>query len=153
MKSRKKGPGLALIVSLVTAAAVLAGTSSAAPSAAPFSVKRSWGTFTLNPKIADKVKKGEKINYVFSYQASGIALFSQQYAQGHKAGCADGQKIYPMDCSSIAPVQTDPNQQVAQIEAKLAAGKVDCLSIEPATSDAMTAITNKVMDQGIPVFT
>jgi ribose transport system substrate-binding protein len=125
----------------------------AASSAAPYTVKESWGTFKLNPKIAAKIKAHQKINYVFSYQASGIALFSQQYAQGYKRGCADGNKIYPMNCSSIAPVQTDPNEQVSQIESKLAAGQIDCLSIEPATSDAMTAITNKVMAQGIPVFT
>jgi len=50
-------------------------------------------------------------------------------------------------------VQNDPNQQVSQIEAKLAAGEIDCLSIEPTTSDSVTAITNKLMEQGIPVFT
>jgi hypothetical protein len=61
--------------------------------------------------------------------------------------------IYPMDCASIAPVQNDPNQQVSQIEAKLAAGEIDCISIEPTTSDSTTAIVNKLMDQGIPVFT
>jgi ribose transport system substrate-binding protein len=50
-------------------------------------------------------------------------------------------------------VQTDPNQQVSQIEAKLAAGAIDCISIEPTTSDSTTAIANKLMAQGIPVFT
>jgi ribose transport system substrate-binding protein len=145
------------VYGLIAVAAVALGALAvgawAASSAAPNEVKRSWGTFKLNPKIAAKIKAHQKINYVFSYQASGIALFSQQYALGYKSGCSDGNKIYPLSCSSIAPVQTDPNQQVSQIESKLAAGQIDCLSIEPATSDAMTAITNKVMDQGIPVFT
>ena len=68
-------------------------------------------------------------------------------------GCEMGKEIYPMECASIAPVQTDPNQQVSQIEAKLAAGEIDCICIEPVSSDATTAITNKLMDQGIPVFT
>src|SRR6516164_9185788 len=54
---------------------------------APQSVKRDWGTFTLNPRIAEKIKNHEKVNYVFSYQASGIPLFSQQYMQGFKRGC------------------------------------------------------------------
>ncbi len=120
---------------------------------APFTVKRDWGTFTLADRIAAKVKAGQPLNYVFSYQASGIPLFSPQYAAGAAMGCKMAQSIYPLNCSAIAPVQNDPNQQVSQIEAKLAAGEVDCVGIEPVSSDAMTAITNKLMDQGIPVFT
>jgi ABC-type sugar transport system substrate-binding protein len=120
---------------------------------APFEVKRDWGTFKLADRIADKIKKGEPIKYVFSYQASGIPLFSPQYKAGFEMGCEMGKAIYPMDCAAIAPVQNDPNQQVSQIEAKLAAGEVDCVGIEPVSSDAMTAITNKLMEQGIPVFT
>lgn len=120
---------------------------------APYEVKRDWGTFKLADSIAEKIKNNQPINYVFSYQASGIPLFSPQYKAGFEMGCKMGKEIYPMECASIAPVQNDPNQQVSQIEAKLAAGEIDCLSIEPVSSDAMTAITNKVMEQGIPVFT
>ncbi|MFI0842858.1 sugar ABC transporter substrate-binding protein [Mesorhizobium sp. IMUNJ 23232] len=120
---------------------------------APFEVKRDWGTFKLADRIAEKIKNNQPINYVFSYQASGIPLFSPQYKAGFEMGCKMGKEIYPMECASIAPVQNDPNMQVSQIEAKLAAGEIDCLSIEPVSSDAMTAITNKVMEQGIPVFT
>jgi ribose transport system substrate-binding protein len=120
---------------------------------APMAVKRDWGSFKLADRIAAKVKAGEKINYVFSYQASGIPLFSPQYAAGFDTGCKLGSAIYPLECASLAPVQTDANQQVSQIEAKLAAGEIDCMSIEPTTSDSVTAITNKLMDQGIPVFT
>ena len=120
---------------------------------APFTVVRDWGTFTLADRIAAKIKAGEPINYVFSYQASGIPLFSPQYAAGFKMGCEMGNAIYPMQCADIAPVQNDPNMQVSQIEAKLATDEIDCIGIEPVSSDAMTAITNKLMDQGIPVFT
>jgi ribose transport system substrate-binding protein len=128
-------------------------TSGEKMAGAPNEVKMPWGTFKLAPRIADKIAKHEKINYVFSYQASGIPLFSPQYAAGNKYGCQAGNAIYPLECAAIAPVQTDPNQQVSQIEAKLAAGQIDCLSIEPATSDATTAIVNKVMAAGIPAFT
>ena len=61
---------------------------------APVEVKRDWGTFKLADRIADKVKKGEKINYVFSYQASGIPLFSPQYGAGFEHGCKLGNAIY-----------------------------------------------------------
>ena len=120
---------------------------------APFEVKRDWGTFKLADRIAAKVKAGEPINYVFSYQASGIPLFSPQFQAGAKMGCEMAQSIYKMNCTEIAPVQNDPNQQVSQIEAKLAAGEIDCIGIEPVSADGLTAITNKLMDQGIPVFT
>ena len=50
-------------------------------------------------------------------------------------------------------MQNDANQQVAQIEAKLAAGEIDCIGIEPVDSNSLTAITNRLMDEGIPVFT
>lgn len=120
---------------------------------APLTVVRDWGTFKLADRIAAKIAAGEPINYLFSYQASGIPLFSPQYAAGAEMGCKMAQGIYPLNCAAVAPVQNDANQQVSQIEAKLAAGEVDCVGIEPVSSDAMTAITNKLMDQGIPVFT
>jgi ribose transport system substrate-binding protein len=120
---------------------------------APLVVKRDWGEFKLADRIAEKIKKGEPINYVFSYQASGIPLFSPQFKAGAEMGCKMAKGIYPINCSTIAPVQNDPNQQVSQIEAKLAAGEIDCIGIEPVSSDAMAAITNKLMSQGIPVFT
>ena len=86
---------------------------------APFMVERDWGPFKLADRIAAKVKAGEPINYVFSYQASGIPLFSPQYAAGFEAGCKMGNEIYPMDCSSIAPVQTDANAAVTFLESQI----------------------------------
>lgn len=123
------------------------------PAGAPLEFATDWGTFKLNPRIAAKVNAHQKINYVYSYQASGMPLFSQQLAAGFKHGCEIAQAIYPMDCASIAPVQTDPNLQVSQIEVKLAAGQIDCISIHPTTSDSTATITNKLIAQGIPVFT
>ena len=120
---------------------------------APFQFDRDWGTFTLNERIAEKVRAGAEINYVFSYQASGIPLFSPQYAAGYAMGCEMGNAIYPMNCTSIAPVQNDPNLQVSQIEALLATDSIDCIGIQPVSSDALTAITNRMIAEGIPVFT
>lgn len=143
--------GLALVSSWATPA--LGSGHHANTSGPPFVVHRPWGTFTLSPKIAAKVKNHQPINYVFSYQGTGIPLFSTQYLDGFNAGCAAGKKIYPMNCKYIAPVQTDANQQIAQIETELTAGQIDCLSIEPTTSNGFTAITNTIMSKGIPVFT
>ncbi|MEP7240444.1 MAG: sugar ABC transporter substrate-binding protein [Devosia sp.] len=159
-KSLKYGMLLAMGCTMLTAGAAMAQDSATQipltgekVDGAPQTVVRPWGTFKLADRVAAKVAAGQPINYVFSYQASGIPLFSPQYAAGAEMGCKMAQNIYPMSCAAIAPVQNDPNQQVSQIEAKLAAGEVDCVGIEPVSSDAMTAITNKLMDQGIPVFT
>jgi hypothetical protein len=49
-----------------------AAESAAAPSAAglPYTATLKDGsTFTLAPRIADKLKSGEKLNYLFSYQS------------------------------------------------------------------------------------
>lgn len=161
LTSRKYRVMAALGCAMLTAGSALAeGSASQIPTTgdkvegAPQTVVRDWGTFKLADRIAQKIAAGEPLNYVFSYQASGIPLFSPQYAAGYETGCKLGQEIAPgMTCASIAPVQTDANQQVSQIEAKLAAGEIDCISIEPVTSDSTTATTNKLMDMGIPVFT
>jgi ABC-type sugar transport system substrate-binding protein len=120
---------------------------------APLTVVRDWGTFTLSPKIAEKIKNKEKINYVFSYQASGNAVFSPQMEGGFKFGCGLGQAILPMNCAIIAPIQNNANEQISQIEAKLAAGEIDCFSVQPPSADGATAVINKMMSKGIPAFT
>src|ERR1700729_646553 len=68
-------------------------TSGEKVAGAPFEVKRDWGTFKLADRIAAEVKAGEEINYVFSYQASGIPLFSPQFAAGFATGWPAGRSI------------------------------------------------------------
>jgi ABC-type sugar transport system substrate-binding protein len=128
-------------------------TKAASKTGPPYVVHRPWGTFKLSPRIAQKVESGQPINYVFSYLASGLADFSSQMQIGYQRGCKEGKAIMPLNCSAIAPVQIDANKQISQIEAKLAANQIDCASIQPTSINTFTAITNKMLDQGIPVFT
>ncbi|MCU1672125.1 MAG: sugar transporter substrate-binding protein [Frankiales bacterium] len=115
---------------------------------------KDGSTFKLADRIAAKVKSGKQINYVFSYQSSGIALFSDQFKTGYEATLPVAQSMLPMKGKSIAPPKDiDIPQQISQIEALLNTGQIDCLSIEPPDSNAFTDITNKAMAQGIPVFT
>ena len=110
--------------------------------------------FTLNERVAEKVRTGQPINYVFSYQSTGIALFSDQYAAGFQETQQAAQRIYPMNFTSIAPVDAiNIQEQIAQIEALYSTNQIDCLSIQPADSNAYTAITNRLVADGIPVFT
>jgi ribose transport system substrate-binding protein len=123
------------------------------PAGAPDSTTFPWGSFKLADSIAAKIKTHQPINVVYSYMASGLPLFSQQQLGGFLAGCKTFNSVYPITCSAIAPVQPDANQQVSQIQAKLAAGQVDCISILPVTSDSTTALVNQMIARGIPVFT
>ena len=105
--------------------------------------------------IADKVAAGEPFNYVFSYQSSAIANFSDQYAAGYEGTLDVASSVLPMNPESIAPATpgTDVPQQIAQIEALLNTEQIDCLAIEPADSNSFTDIVQRAIDAGIPVFT
>ena len=139
--------------------------ASAAPSEAPASAAASGlpytatlkdgSTFTLNPRVADKIAKGEPINYVFSYGSTAIPLFSPQYAAGYERTLPTAQAVLPMNGQAIAPASAvqDPNEQIAQMDALFRADQIDCLSIQSTGLDTFTKITNDIMATGIPVFT
>lgn len=142
-----------------TSGAASAGTTGAASAGTglPYSATLKDGsTFTLAPRIADKVRAKQAINYVLSYQSPSIALFSPQYQAGYDESLPRATATYPMNAKIIAPVSesgVDVPAQIAQIEALDNTEQIDCLSIEPPDSNAFTAITNRLMAKGIPVFT
>lgn len=173
--SRRAFAALA-VVALVAAACSSPGTSSApsaAPSAAPPSEAASaepsaaqgWpytgtlkdgSTFTLNPRIVDKLANNEPINYLFSYGSSSIPLFSPQYLNGYNRSIPEAQKILPnLVGQAVAPASAlqDANEQIAQIQAQWDADQIDCLSVQSTGADTFTSITNQIMADGIPVFT
>ena len=122
----------------------------------PFThILRDGSSFELNERIARKIRTGEPVNYLFSYQSSGIALFSDQYEAGFRATQGDAYRIYPMEFTRVAPVTSpfDIQEQIAQIESQVAVDQVDCLAIEPADSNSFTELTNRLLADGIPVFT
>ena len=129
---------------------------SAAPDGLPHTATLKDGsTFTLHPRVADKLAKGEPINYVFSYGSTAIPLFSPQYAAGYERTLPEAQKILPMNGQAVAPASAvqDINEQIAQIDALFKADQIDCLSVQSTGTDAFTKIVNDIMATGIPVFT
>ena len=135
--------------------------SEAAPSASaaaglPYTATLKDGsTFTLAPRIADKLAAGEPINYVFSYGSTAIPLFSPQYAAGYERTLPAAQAVLPMNGQAIAPASAvqDVNEQIAQIDALWKADQIDCLSVQSTGTDSFTKIVNDIMATGIPVFT
>jgi len=141
-------------------APVASTAASAAPSTAPAGLPytgtlKDGSAFTLHPRIADKLAKGEPINYVFSYGSTAIPLFSPQYKAGYDRTLPEAQKILPMNGKDIAPASAvqDINEQIAQIDALFKADQIDCLSVQSTGTDAFTKIVNDIMATGVPVFT
>jgi ABC-type sugar transport system substrate-binding protein len=133
-----------------------AGSGSPAAQGLPLTgTLKDGSTFTLNPRVADKLAKGEPINYVFSYGSTAIPLFSPQYKAGYERTLPEAQKILPMNGQAVAPSSAvqDINEQIAQIDALFKADQIDCLSVQSTGTDAFTKIVNDIMATGIPVFT
>ena len=148
--------GEALAFATDQLAAAQAQATEAGGDLLPFThILRDGSSFELNERIAKKIRTGEPINYLFSYQSSGIALFSDQYEAGFRATQGDAYRIYPMDFTVVAPVTSpfDIQQQIAQIDAQVSVDQVDCLAIEPADSNSFTELTNRLLADGVPVFT
>jgi ribose transport system substrate-binding protein len=139
-----------------SSAAPSTAASSTAPTGLPYvATLKDGSTFKLNQRVADKLAKGEPINYVFSYGSTAIPLFSPQYKNGYDRTLPDAKKILPMNGQAIAPSSAvqDPNEQIAQFDALFKANQIDCLSIQSTGTDAFTKIVNDYMATGIPVFT
>ena len=142
--------------SVAAPSAEASAAESAAPEGLPYSgALKDGSTFTLNPRVADKLAKGEPINYVFSYGSTAIPLFSPQYKAGYERTLPEAQAILPMNGQAIAPASAvqDSNEQIAQMDALFRADQIDCLSIQSTGLDTFTKITNDIMATGIPVFT
>jgi ABC-type sugar transport system substrate-binding protein len=137
------------------AASASAATSPAAEGLPLTGTLKDGSTFTLHPRVADKLAKGEPINYVFSYGSTAIPLFSPQYKSGYERTLPEAQKILPMNGQAVAPASAvqDSNEQIAQIDALWKADQIDCLSVQSTGTDTFTKITNDIMASGIPVFT
>lgn len=142
--------------SVAAPSAEASAAESTTPTGLPFTgTLKDGSTFTLHPRVADKLAKGEPINYVFSYGSTAIPLFSPQYKAGYERTLPEAQAILPMNGQAIAPASAvqDANEQIAQMDALFRADQIDCLSIQSTGLDTFTKITNDIMATGIPVFT
>jgi len=142
--------------SVAAPSAEASAAESTAPEGLPYTgTLKDGSTFTLNPRVAEKLANGEPINYVFSYGSTAIPLFSPQYKAGYERTLPEAQAILPMNGQAIAPASAvqDSNEQIAQMDALFRADQIDCLSIQSTGLDTFTKITNDIMATGIPVFT
>jgi ribose transport system substrate-binding protein len=135
----------ALAVALLTTGALAA---SGAVSTPPSTVKLSWGTFTLSPRIAAKVSSNQKLNYVLSIEGTGIPIFGPAMSTGWKRGATAG----GASAKVIGPITTDIPTQISQINSLLQANQIDCLGFEAHSPGPYVGVINKAMSEGVPVF-
>lgn len=121
----------------------------------PFVVHFSWGTFKLNPAIATKIQQHKPLNIVLSYQILSELGAPAQLRIGLQTAAAEMSKQFhvPINARLIGPTQTDPAQQIAEVQALLQAHQIDALGIEPVTPNAFASVINQAMADGVPVFT
>jgi ribose transport system substrate-binding protein len=112
-----------------------------------------WGTFSLNPEIAQRVTDGEPLRVVLSMQGTGIPVFGRQQQIGVDRACAAAQEAgINVDCRMVGPASTDTAAQLAEMEALLNSKQVDCLVVQTGEPKAFVNIVNQYVENGIPVF-
>jgi ABC-type sugar transport system substrate-binding protein len=124
-------------------------------SGVPSTIQAPWGSFTLASNVADKVRNKQTLNFVLSFQTLATVGAPAYLAQGMKDAAAQVQQQYGITVNTkvIGPAQTDPVQQISQVQQAVNAGQVDCLAVEPVTPDAFVNVINSTADKGIPTFT
>ena len=104
-------------------------------------------TFTLNPRIAEKVANGEQLVFRVSYHD-----VSNEFAPQIKAGVDQAAADLGVDAVMVGPVGPKAEEQVAELESLIEAG-VDGLAISSVSTDALAPLIDAALAQGIPVVT
>lgn len=115
-----------------------------------------WGTFTLSDEIAKKIEDGDTINVVLSMQGQTTPIYGPQYAYGLPIGIEEATDEYGLDLKGqlIGPDAGGDNAlQLSQIESLAAAGQIDCLALDGGGDPAFVRIIDRLIDDGVPVFT
>jgi ABC-type sugar transport system substrate-binding protein len=123
--------------------------------AAPFNATLPFGQFTLADRIASKVKDKKTLDVTISFQTVAQVGAPALMAAGMKSAAAEVKQKYGVDLNTrvIGPSQTDPTQQISQIEQAVGSGQVDCLGVQPVTPDAFANVIDSAVTKGIPTFT
>jgi ribose transport system substrate-binding protein len=152
----------------LTIAIVAPGASAQSPGASPGAAPatptvgapgtitlKDGSTFTLAPRIADKITNKEPLNVYLSYQVlsqtGGPAMLSAGLAQAAKEmGDKYGVTI---NATLVGPPNTDPPAQISQVQQLVDSGQADCVGIEPVTPDAFQKVIDTTIGAGVPVMT
>ncbi|HEY0472712.1 MAG TPA: substrate-binding domain-containing protein [Kribbella sp.] len=134
----------------VAATAVMPADQNGAPYQAAF----PWGTFKLAPRIVDKVKAHQPLNFVYSISDAGQPVFSAAIQSGFNDGVAKAAKAagYPLKARMIGPVGGGNQKQIAEIQQLLNSNQIDVLVFNAAQPGPFIDVLNQVMAAGVPVW-
>jgi simple sugar transport system substrate-binding protein len=136
------------MASLLLAGSVPTHASTSA-SQQPFTMKTSWGTFTLNPSIqaaaASSIKAGKPIDIPIFTWISGDEFFVPV-----KKGIAAAEAKFHTKSSLIGPVNSNQPEEISDINSYLAR-KPAGMSVFLADSNAGKTVIDRLVKSGIPV--
>jgi ABC-type sugar transport system substrate-binding protein len=158
---RRPGPQRARLLTLLgvgaTVGALLVGcgSSGGSSSGASKTYKLSWGTFKLSSAIATKIQNKQPLVFDLSFQETSEPGAPNLLRAGMQAGAAWIKKTYgvTVNVNLIGTPQTNPPQQISQIQSLAGAAQFDCVGVEPVTPGAFNNVINSTMNSGIPVMT
>jgi ABC-type sugar transport system substrate-binding protein len=116
-------------------------------------VQMPWGEFKLAPRIINSLKEGKPANIIVDVMATAIPRMGTEMRAGMERACGETVNGMAMSCDLVGPINTDPNQQLSQLETLLASEGVDCLVLQTPLPGQFVRVIDKFVDQGIPVFT
>jgi ribose transport system substrate-binding protein len=113
-----------------------------------------WGSFKLAPRIVDKIKAHQPLNFVYSISDAGQPVFSAAIQSGFTDGVAQASKTYgyPLSSRMIGPVGGGNQKQISQIQELLNSNQIDVLVFNAAQPGPFIDILNQVMAAGVPVW-
>lgn len=102
--------------------------------------------FTLAPRIAEKVKNGEKLVIYASYHD-----VSNEFAPQIKAGVEKAGEDLNVTTKLVGPVGADADAQIAELESLIDAEVIDGIAISSVSTDALAPVINRALEAGVPV--
>jgi ABC-type sugar transport system substrate-binding protein len=129
------------------------GTSST--EGAPFNATLPFGQFSLADRIASKVQDKKELDVTISFQTVAQVGAPALMSAGMKQAAAEVKQKYGVDVNTrvIGPSETDPTEQISQIQQAVGSGQVDCLGVQPVTPDAFANVIDDAVAKGVPTFT
>jgi ribose transport system substrate-binding protein len=89
---------------------------------------------------------------VLSIQGTGIPIYAVEMQSGLNKGVADQQSRYPLVAKFVGPVDTNAQQQVAELQTLLNAGQIDCLGVQSPGPEGFVPLFDQVAAAGVPAF-
>ena len=119
----------------------------------PHVARMPWGTFNLAERIAGRLEAGAPLNLVLSVADAGSPdAESLRAGWSLAAGDVAADHGVAVNARTVGPPGSDIAAQLAEIQALIDAGEVDCLAFQASEPQPYVDVINDAVQAGIPVF-